>query len=382
MSSGYASPKRGVVIGVNGRPALWEHSGVGRVVLNLIRRLAAGLPDWTFIVYCDRTPRPDHPLASLLKTTQNCRLRSLRSGSSVAFELLHLPHALQADDVDAFLATIPETRIPDTVPTVLIVYDAVPELYPRTAPFRLRVVRLSGLVRRNVRRARRVVCPSQNTARDIGRIFGVPARKVQVAPLGVDPAIRALSPSAAHEQLSKRFSLAPGFLFTLKVAQPGAFFHTYARYRQSVAQPLPLVMAGTGRPVLNRSSGRCSEFENSSIRVLGRVSDVDLSALYSGCSAFIYPSLYEGFGLPLLEALSCGALCIAYNTSSLPEVLGDAGVLVEPWDEAGLLDAMRRATEGPGLADAYRPAIQARQGTFDWQPSVSAVRTALEHLVE
>jgi glycosyltransferase involved in cell wall biosynthesis len=100
--------------------------------------------------------------------------------------------------------------------------------------------------------------------------------------------------------------------------------------------------------------------------MVGRLDDPDLDAVYRGAEAFVYPSLYEGFGLPVLEAMSRGLPCVVSTSSSLPEVAGEAALPVDPWSEAGLADALERVTTDRALADRLRDAGLARAARYSW----------------
>jgi glycosyltransferase involved in cell wall biosynthesis len=104
----------------------------------------------------------------------------------------------------------------------------------------------------------------------------------------------------------------------------------------------------------------------------GYVPDADLPALYTGATAFVWPSLYEGFGLPPLEAMACGTPVICSDASSMPEVVGDAALLVDPLDEAALRDVLRRIAGDPALRDDLRARGRARDATFSWARTAAA----------
>jgi glycosyltransferase involved in cell wall biosynthesis len=114
------------------------------------------------------------------------------------------------------------------------------------------------------------------------------------------------------------------------------------------------------------------------LRPLGYVSDADLPALYSGALAVVLPSLYEGFGLPALEAMACGAPVVAANSSALPEVVGSAGLLVDPRDASGLAEALRRLATEPGLREQLARAGPARAATFTWERAARETLAVLE----
>jgi glycosyltransferase involved in cell wall biosynthesis len=117
------------------------------------------------------------------------------------------------------------------------------------------------------------------------------------------------------------------------------------------------------------------------VRFIGYVPDADLPALYSGATLFCYPSLYEGFGLPPLEAMACGAPTITSNTSSLPEVVGDAALTVDPTSVESIAVALRRFLQDPELRETYRQKGRQRAATFSWQRTAQLTRGVYDQVV-
>ncbi len=371
---------RSLRVGVNVRPALWPNSGVARVILNLLRTLPPIAPTWSFMFYSAQRPKTGHPLWSIIDINPNCELRLVPSSSTLLFEMVRLPHTLPHDRIDVFLATIPETRLRRSVRTLLTIYDVIPELFPRTSPVRLRLLRATGLVRRNVARCSEVLCLSKHTAEDIQRVYGIAADKVTVAYPGVDPSIYRIDPPTARATVDSRFDIRGRYFLMLHVAEHGSFFQGYSTYVQRESAPLPLVIV-CGRQAAAQMRAEVAGLQLSHmVRWLHEVTDAELSALYSSCAAFVYPSLYEGFGLPVLEAIACGALCIAYRVSSLPEIVGSAGLVLDPGDPDGLIDALRAVTVDPDLQLKYEDAINVQARSFQWEIAAYAVRSALERV--
>ena len=369
-----------LLVGVNVRPALWSNTGIARVVLNLMRTLPPIAPEWSFLLYCPRLPEPNHPLLGIIASNQNCQLRLVRGRSTVLFETVCLPHAIRSDKVDVFLATVPETRLAAGKPTLLTMHDTIPELFPQSSPRRLRLLRATGLVRRNVSRCSEVLCFSNHTANDVARVFGTHADRLTVVHLGVDPGIQRMGRDAARASVEQRFGIEAKYFLMLHVAEYGEFFRAYATYLQGTPDPIPLVVV-CGEHRASRMRAEVDQLHlGNSVLWLNHVTDTELSALYSACYAFVYPSLYEGFGLPVLEALTCGALCIAYRVSSLPEVLGNAGLLIDPDDLEGLIGILRDVTRDTTVRAKYQEAIDKQAGNFGWELAAQVVRSSLERI--
>jgi glycosyltransferase involved in cell wall biosynthesis len=336
---------------------------------------------WSFLLYSAEMPDPSHPLFQIVERNPNCELRILHSMSTLLFETVQLPRALRRDRVDVFLATIPETRLLRGTRTLLTIHDVIPELFPWNSPLRLRILRATGIVRRNVARCSEVLCFSNHTANDVKDVYGIPADRVNVARLGVDPGIQRVEGDVARTVVADRFHIKTRFFLTLYVADHGAFFRAYATYLERERAPIPLVVVCGTNPAGRMRAEVARLGLSNAVQWLGEVTDDELSALYSACAAFVYPSLYEGFGLPVLEALACRAICITFRVSSMPEVVGSAGLLIDPGDIAGFVAALQGVTDEPNAVRAmYKTAIEEVSGNVGWELTAQAVRSSLARI--
>jgi glycosyltransferase involved in cell wall biosynthesis len=233
---------------------------------------------------------------------------------------------------------------------------------------------------RSTRQADRIIVCSQSTARDLKRIYGIPESKIEVIHLGVNPAFEAQDSRAATEHIENKYGVAKDYVLTVATAGPHKNLITLVEamkvLRERGALSFQLLVAGAhGRknsPVLEalRSSG----LDDHGVRFLGYVPDEDLPMLYSGSNLFVFPSLYEGFGLPLVEAMACGVPVIASDTSSIPEVVGDAGLLVPPTQPEAFADAILRVRSDENLRKAMVEKGLKQAAGFRWD------KTARHHL--
>lgn len=227
-------------------------------------------------------------------------------------------------------------------PTVVTVHDLAWERVPETfPPFFRRYARV--FTRRSVRRARRIITVSDSTGRDLAELYGVPVAKLRTIPNGVEL-------DAAAPRTREPFILAVGELEPRKRI-PELIAGHRAYFRAAPADPAPcrLVIVGAGGSDETRAHGLAGP----ECEMLGRVDDATLADLYRSATLLVYPSSYEGFGLPVLEAMAHGCPVLIARNSSLPEVGGDEALYL---DDAGA-DAIARAL-GAALAD--RPALAAR----------------------
>jgi glycosyltransferase involved in cell wall biosynthesis len=253
------------------------------------------------------------------------------------------------DQLDVFWGTnnLLPLGLPAGMAKVLTVHDLILPVYAKSADPLSRCMHwLFG--RRSALQADRIIAVSHSTARDLQRIFGVPESRIEVIYHGVDSTFRPQEPRAASEYVANKYGVSKDYILTVGTLGPHKNLITLVeavkvlRDRGALSFQL-LVVGAQGRKksqVLEvlRSSGLTGD----DIRFLGFVPDEDLPMLYSASSLFVLPSLYEGFGLPLAEAMSCGAPVIASNTSSIPEVVGEAALLVPPTEPEAFAEAILR----------------------------------------
>lgn len=263
------------------------------------------------------------------------------------------------------------------MPTVLTIYDLIAMLYPQTVSARARLLfRLT--TRLAVWSASAIITISEATRHDLRQHFGADPARLTTIPLAADPRFRP-QPAAAIEMVRRKYSLPDHYLFYLGINKPHKnlerLIEAYTQLAHTPsAEPLaPLVIAGAwdDRYAGIREHLKTLQIENA-IRFLGPIDDADLPALYSGCTLFVFPSIYEGFGLPVLEAMACGAPVACSSASSLPEITGEAALLFDPFSVDAIANALRQAMADEAMRHrlAGRSLQQAAQ--FTWQRTAQA----------
>ena len=346
------------VLGIDARAAADEPGGRGRYVRELLRGLAR-LDGGRYVLYA-RNRWEDPALDGRFRW----RLDPLPD------PLWHLRTAARASRaVDALLSTNSYlTAWFALVPTAPVVFDLVPFNDPEHAQARAaRIERAT--IRPAILRAAALPCISEATRADLVARFPAAASKASAIPLAADAAFA----TAVRGDVPERHGLDRPYVLAVGTLEPRKNLErlvaAWARVPQRSTHQLALVgpRGWDDAPILQAAA-------EGGAKLLGRVSDADLAALYAGCAAFAYPSLYEGFGLPVLEAMSAGAPVITSNVSSLPEVAGDAAVLVDPLDTDAIAAAIRRVLEDPGdLRDRGRR----RAAEFSWERTARETRDLL-----
>ncbi|MFN7954754.1 MAG: glycosyltransferase family 1 protein [bacterium] len=269
---------------------------------------------------------------------------------------------------------------------VSTIYDLAPEILPAEHNPRLR--RLHQLRNRDIaRRSDVVVAISESTKADVVRYLGVDAARVEVVYGGVSAAFHP-RPEPEVEEARVRYGLHRPYLIFVGTIEPRKnlvrLVRAFARLRkQGVDQDLELVLVG-------RRGWRWEEVDHeiarldldAHVRRLGYVPEHDLPALLTGAVALVYPSLYEGFGFPPLEAMACGTPAIASAVSSIPEVVDGAGVLVDPYREDAITDAMGLVLSDRALRDSLVEAGRKRAGLFPWDRTGRALYGVYRSVLE
>jgi glycosyltransferase involved in cell wall biosynthesis len=351
--------------------------GIGTYVSRLLEALPAADPSIDLVPF--HAPFVEGPAEVPLTSTGGwgVELRTPVRYLYPAWDLLGwppLPTALRGCGVVHITnpAGVAPVRGPQAL--VVTVHDLAFEHFPAALPRRwLRLYR-AGL-RAAVRRADAILTPSRSTADDVVDRTGIDPAKVHVTPLAAAPA-EGRAPS--DHQLETHGVRSPYILFVGTIEKRKNLLRLLRAYHR-IAEDLPHALVLNGPPGWGadevvrevRSGGRAGR-----IVLTSGLDGGTLDALYAHADAFVYPSLYEGFGLPVLEALRHGLPVVASNSSSIPEVAGEAALLVDPTDLDALTDALRRALTDRGLrADlARRGPVQAAR--FSWEATARATLAA------
>jgi glycosyltransferase involved in cell wall biosynthesis len=266
--------------------------------------------------------------------------------------------------------------------TVVTVHDAFPWSCPGTSTL-LETLIYRYWLPRLLPRVDAVITVSQASRRDITRYLPVPQDKVHVVYNGVDRGFRPEVADAASLSLVQP-GLSPGYILAYGAAPrrknlAGAL-RGYARLRAEMEVP-PLVVIGGKGGQEHRLAPLLQELDLvGRVIFTGYVPNEDLPALYRGASLFVFPSLYEGFGLPPLEAMACGTPVVCSNTSSLPEVVGDAALTVDPTDVEALAGAMQRVLSDRDLAQDLRRRGLERAAGFNWERTARDTASVYQRL--
>ena len=230
------------------------------------------------------------------------------------------------------------------------------------------------LIPRLARRVRKVMTVSEFSRRRLAEVTGVAAEDIAVVPNGVDARF-APADDDAVARVREAFGLAGPYVLTLGSVEPRKNLATLLRaWKLVAAKRDDLTLAVAGGANLSIFSGEMREELPPRVKRLGYVDDALLPALYAGCAAFVFPSLYEGFGLPPLEAMACGAAVVSSDATALPEVIGpDAALFVDPRDAHEMAAATSHVCDDAALRERLASAGRARAASYTWEAAAEQV---------
>ncbi len=384
-------------IGIDYTAAVQQSAGIGRYVRELIAALLKLDTVHQYRLFA-ATPAPIP--ASLLPAAGSARggppagrprVTRLPFHDKWLMRIWHrarlpLPVELVTGRIDLFHS--PDFTLPPTLPrtrTLLTVHDLSFVVDPDSADERLGAF-LRRVVPRSVHRADHVLADSQAAKQDLVALWDTPPEKITVIYCGVDPRFRPVADADALRAVRCRYGLGgEPFILSLGTLQPRKNYRRLIQAFAPLASRFPdlslVIGGGKGWDYDEILSEPARLGISERVRFPGFVADADLAALYSAASLFAYPSLYEGFGIPILEAMACGTPVIASNSSSLPEVTGDAGLQADPLEVGSWTAGMGRLLDDSALREDLIERGKAQTGRFSWEEAAGQLLSVYRHLL-
>lgn len=263
-------------------------------------------------------------------------------------------------------------------------FEHLPETFNRRSWIQLRLT-----VRRTARRSAHIITLSEYSRQDISKTYGIAPKRITVTPGAAAPQFARVTNEAELKTARQNYGIERDYILSLCSIQPRKnlvrLIEAYSHLRQHHPGPeFPqLVLAGK-KGWLESEVFQVAQRSPSAKDIVftGYVADADLPALYSGALCFVYPSYFEGFGLPVVEAMQCGAPVIVGNRTSLPEVVNGAGVLVDPFDHKNIADAIAHLLSDASAREELRNRGLARAAAFDWLKTAKLTLQVYEHALQ
>jgi glycosyltransferase involved in cell wall biosynthesis len=347
--------------------------GIGTYVRNLLKQLARIDHETEYVLLC----RPDDT-AVVNELGVNFRAVAEGAGNYSLTEQFHIPLVLRREHVDLFHA--PHYVLPPLVQcrSVVTIHDVIHLLFPQYLANRLAYAYARASLWAAARRADRILTVSETSKNDILRWFKVPAEKITVIYNAIDERFNVRPSDEQMQRVRERYQLDQRFVLYVGNIKPHKnlerLIEAFDLLRRRGFDQLRLLIIGdeiSKYPALRRAVHQHKQHKH--VRFLGFVPIETLAVLYRQASAFVFPSLYEGFGLPPLEAMASGTPVVTSNVSSLPEVLGDAALLVDPYDPEAIAEGMRQILTDPQLRATLCTRGRACVQRYSWQQSIEQV---------
>ena len=371
----YREVHRSIRVGINASKYFDIHTGVGRYTSNLCRSISKGKDGNDYYFYLPgRNSGPygkDENVAQLREKRMFLQNNTLR----ILWEQILLPIKIRRDRLDLFHYTDHAMSLIQRIhPTVITVHDIAYIRFPDLLN-KSRQVYKKYILYSSIKKADVIIADSHSTRRDIVEFFNVDEKKIKVVHLGVESRFR---PISSVEDYRTKNNLPSKMILNIGTLEPRknvvTLIKAFKKLQEGGFKDYVLVIAGEKGWLYKRIFEEIkSSGVEQSIRLLGVANDEDLPLLYNCADLFVYPSLYEGFGLPPLEAMACGVPVITSNTSSLPEVVGNAGIMVNPSDIESLSDEMWRVLKDEELKHRMSRDGLKRSKMFTSEKTVSEV---------
>jgi glycosyltransferase involved in cell wall biosynthesis len=382
---------------INTSPLLAPISGVGRYVRGLTRALSEleDVHQYTYFtppVFAQKLPNISEQ--QVLSARRSMLLRRWPkpeqvqlAGDWVRRKLFSIGSAWKNFDVYHEPNAVPFGFPARTVVTVL---DLSILKHPETHP-EVRVKLVNRHFENGIQRATRIIAISQFTAKELMDHFGISQDQIDVIYLAADERFRPLDKTLV-ERYKREKGLPEEYILFVGTIEPRknlkVLLQAYAKLHLGVQRKYPLVIAGNKGWQIDRSP--YDEIKNlaedlglgEKIIFTGYVYDKELPYIYNGASIFVYPSIYEGFGLPPLEAMSCGIPVICSNAASLPEIVEDAGLLISPYDSTAWADAILQLLSDTGMQKDYRQRGLQQAAKFTWERCARQTLNTYQRTVE
>jgi glycosyltransferase involved in cell wall biosynthesis len=360
-------------IGFEGKVLTRRIGGIGRYAIHLLDALltlaSQQHPDLEFVIFT--APQTDRELLQGVgaETCERfCGIKSTLLRSSVLlsvgalWERIEVFHGLDQSGIPLFFKA---------GKYVVTIHDVIPLILPWAFPARHRLVLATALARIR-RQAEMVIVPSTAAADDVVQFLRVERERIRVIPMGCEPRFQPAEDPARAAKLRRRYQLPERYILFVGTLEPRKNIHTLLRaFAQLIAEmpqdgPMLVIAGGNGWGGEDYGSTVDALKLHRHVRFAGFVEDDHLPDLYRGALLFVYPSLYEGFGLPVLEAMACGTPVITSDRTSLPEVAGGAALVVDPTRPEALAAAMASLLNDSGLRQVLRTKGLARAQAFTW----------------
>ncbi|MFL0250560.1 glycosyltransferase family 4 protein [Clostridium neuense] len=354
-------------IGIDARGInLYRGSGIGTYTENVTRELLNIDSENSYTLYWYGTD-----YKSFKKS--NCKINIISKGHHNFFEDGYLPYNIIKNNIDIY--HIPQNGIGlnEDLSCIKIttIHDLIPYVMPETVGkgYLLKFLKSIPMI---VEKSDAIITVSEYSKKDLLKFFPINPDKIYVTPLAANSHYKILNKEYCSSYLLNNYNINNKFILYIGGFSPRknvkALMYAFSKIKNSFLSPINLVIVGSNKDDLNNLKILCSKLKISKdVIFTGYVKESELPIFYNACEVFVYPSLYEGFGLPPLEAMSCGAPVITSNITSIPEVVGDCGILIDPFKSSQIENALWKVLNDETLRNALIAKGLKNSADFSWK---------------
>ena len=376
-------------IGIDITSAITQGGGIGRYTRELVHALTA-VDQANEYRFFSANIKAESPVQNSIPQGENCSYHPAPLNERWLYRVwyraqLPIPVQWVVGKLDLFHS--PDFVLPPTsgnIPTLLTVHDISFAFFPDVYPEKL-VSYLNQVVPRSVKKATHILADSQATKDDLIEVWNTPSDKITVLYSGADERFQPVTDAAKITAVRQKYNLGDTpYILSVGTVQPRKNYQMLIRAFAPIAKTHPhnlIISGGKGWLYDEMMAEIERQGLNGRVHFIGFVDDADLPTLYSDATLYVMPSIYEGFGIPVLEAMGCGVPVISSNASSLPEVAGDTAVLIPPDDQAAWTTAIQELLDNPAKRDTLKKGGFAQAQTFSWQKSAQQLIGIYENLL-
>jgi glycosyltransferase involved in cell wall biosynthesis len=355
-------------IGMDTRILSWSGSGPWRYLCNLLKELARIDQDNEYFLFSDKNESASGIAWSNMKKIM---IRSCFKGhvADPVWNNMLLPVALRRNRIDIFHSPYNILPLVKICPSIVTIHDVAFEIYPEDFPIADRVY-LKMFTCLAAEAADIVIVPSTHVGMNVAQIYKIPESKVRVIYEAADEIFRPMDKQEAKERIAQEYGIENDFILYVGFVRPRrnvlTLLKAFHRLRKQYNLRHKLIIVGKNLGSIDFLNFVKSDQEKELIH-FNYIPDKDLPLLYNAAEIFVYPSLYEGFGLPLVEAMACGTPIVASNSPPMPEIVGDAGLFVDPLDVSQMAQTIYEVLADENLRSNLREKSLKRSLLFTWK---------------
>lgn len=350
-------------IGIDARFIQGPNTGVTNYVLNLLKGISIADKNNTYSIFLS-----DPNYNGRVPVAGNFHIR-VNAINALIWKNFWLPSEVKRYKIDLMHFPAYTASFLSSGKNVVTIPDVIHRVNPRWFS-RKELFLLDLPIKLAIKKADHIIAISESTKRDIIKYYNVPENKIAVALLAADNSFRPITDSSANTYIKNKYGIDTDFILNVGVLFKRRnivrLLEAFSMLKRDKNIEYKLVIVGPGKEYFNLGAHIEKYGIKSEVIYLGYVQQEDMPLLYNAASFFVYPSLYEGFGLPVLEAMSCGKAVITSNVSSLPEVIGDNGLLIDPYNTEELSEAILCLIRDIPVREELGRRALTRSKTFSW----------------